>query len=674
MNLCLNMIVKNESARIERALASVAPYITSWVIIDTGSTDDTKEKIVRFFQALQIPGEIREEPFIDWSQARNAALGWARRLMFAYEPDYYLMMDADMELVVKDHAAFTAPRAGAAFDMWQVGGAVHYINPRLVSVLAKGGYKGVTHEYLDITSAGQIVEDVAYFRDYADGANRPDKYKRDIRLLKKDLQRDPTNARSFFYLAGSYRDAKQPERAAIWYQRRIAASGWDEEVFQARLSLAHCYKDMGKEPEFISHLLAAYNSRPTRAEPMFDLAKHYREQLDAQPAALAVAEAVEHLPKPPDTLFVNDFVYKAGIQEEIAITSWYVPGKHMKGYRAAAALAQANTGYWNATNTARNVLYHYVFPLAQFCPSFKWKRINYVPPENWVALNPSVCIHHEALHCNVRLVNYRIDDAGRYLIRNTETGEITRENPIHTRNVVLYMGSDPFTDTHPWEFECYRDGNMPVAFPLVVGYEDMRLFGKGGFLWGSSCVRQLAEDGVPEQVLSKLVPIKALGQAAMQHQDDWRMLREKRECEKNWAPILAPGPQLFMWRPGIVVNTLGETVHNNPPEFLIDNISGSSQVIPWANGYIAVVHTAHPLPNENYKRYYTHRFITYDYDFKVKRMSLPFYFNDKGIEFCAGLCAHPTTNELVISYGHQDNDARIATVSCDDVEAFLCAS
>ena len=39
------MIVKNESAVIKRCLDSVKEIIDYWVIIDTGSTDDTKEII-----------------------------------------------------------------------------------------------------------------------------------------------------------------------------------------------------------------------------------------------------------------------------------------------------------------------------------------------------------------------------------------------------------------------------------------------------------------------------------------------------------------------------------------------------------------------------------------------------------------------------------------------------
>ena len=155
-------------------------------------------------------------------------------------------------------------------------------------------------------------------------------------------------------------------------------------------------------------------------------------------------------------------------------------------------------------------------------------------------MNPSVCVHQDALHVNIRLVNYRMDEHGRYLIRNTETGDVNNDNPINTNNMVLYLGLDPFYNL-PWGFECYRPGNMPVEYPLVIGFEDMRIWSSGSILWGSSTVRQLAADGQCEQVMTSLTPHRENGNdVALRHGEPHRMLREPRETEKNWAPIIRP--------------------------------------------------------------------------------------------------------------------------------------
>ena len=98
--LCLNMIVKNEMANLERCLASVADHIACWVIGDTGSTDGTQAFITTFFAQRNLPGELHSFPFHNFEQARNAALAFAEATPLGY--DYLLLDDADMELVVED--------------------------------------------------------------------------------------------------------------------------------------------------------------------------------------------------------------------------------------------------------------------------------------------------------------------------------------------------------------------------------------------------------------------------------------------------------------------------------------------------------------------------------------------------------------------------------------------
>ena len=94
--LCLNMIVKNESRIITRLFDSVASIIDCYCICDTGSTDNTKELITKYFEAKGIPGKIVEEPFVNFAHNRNFAL----QSCFGMS-DYVLLLDADMVLEIK---------------------------------------------------------------------------------------------------------------------------------------------------------------------------------------------------------------------------------------------------------------------------------------------------------------------------------------------------------------------------------------------------------------------------------------------------------------------------------------------------------------------------------------------------------------------------------------------
>lgn len=675
MKLCLNMIVKNESGRIERALASVVQFIEGAVIVDTGSTDGTQALIEKFFEAHKLPVYVESAPFENWSQARNEALVSARRLAPTMDADYILLMDADMEIVVKDVSVFLAPRDGASYDLYQEAGSLKYQNRRLVHAAVSGQYRGVTHEYLDIPTAGCITPDVAYFVDHADGANRPDKYKRDIRLLLKDLKGDPNNARSMFYLANSYRDAGQPVRASLWYQRRVEAGGWDEEVWQAEVYLAHCYKDMNREGDFIRTLLSAYNRRPTRAEPMYDLARYYRDKGMNAPA-LACAEAVAHLPPSTDALFVNDWVYQAGIKEELSINAFYVPGKMAKGFDVTEKLSLQAGPYGGARELARSNLWHYIRPLSDHIGSFEWKKIDFTPPVDWVAMNPSVTLCNDALYCNVRCVNYRIDEHGRYLIKATD-GTANDANPINTRNFVVRL-DETYWNQPLKQWEVLPPPELPCEFKAVIGFEDMRIFAMrndtqpawtDAGLWSSATVRQIHPDGNCEQVLTKL---KWYDETHLIHTDEHRMLRTPRSTEKNWAPLPRGNKVDFMWRPGELVNSDGETIVKHAHPLATDHISGSSQLIRWMGQYLlGITHEARTIPGSHLRWYY-HRFAKYAANGALISLSKPFFFNEKGIEFCAGMCWHSDGTHVMISYGFKDEEARIARVHYMDLGEFLC--
>ena len=652
--LCWNAIVKNEADRIERAMLSVAPHISSYAILDTGSTDGTQDKIRKFFEGYEIPGVVMDGKFENFSQARNDALVLARHPYNQRKPDYLLLMDADMELVVKD-PTWLDSLTGASYDMYQQAGSLLYQNRRLLKASENGLYRGVTHEYLDVPSAGLITQDKALFNDYADGANRPDKFKRDIVLLLNGLKTEPNNARYFFYLAQSYRDGGDLIAAAYWYKRRVEAGGWDEEVWNAQLNLAHCNRELGNEAEFIRNLLIAYNMRPSRSESLYDLAKFYRCKGD-QALGTLFSETGLDRDHSDDALFVNDYVYKVGMKEEFAICAYYVPEKRAKGFAICNELALKVGPYAGSREMARNNLYWYMPTAKDVMPSFKWQKMAFEPPENWIALNPSVTAHDNKLYAIIRTVNYKIDDMGRYIIRATD-GTANDSNPINTRNYFLELNSH-FAPIATREVLAPLD--IPVLFRPVIGFEDMRLFWWKGQPWTSSCVRQLNAEGMCEQVLARIGT--PTGDYEYRLNDVKVLVRPTRLYEKNWAPVVDNDQLSFVYRLGHMVDAHGGTSKLSDPPVAADNISGGTQLVRINGGFLSVVHEARFKPGTQL-RYYSHRFVYFDHDFTVRKVSKPFVFNDKEIEFAAGMCLHPVTNDLVISYGYQDKEARIATVS-----------
>lgn len=307
------MIVKDEAPILERSLRACAPWISHYVICDTGSTDGTPELIKKILH--DVPGEVHEIEFGDFSRARNEALERGRLT----PADYLLLCDADMELKVEDPAwadHLTAP----AYQLRQVSQDLGYYNVRLVHKETRARYVGATHEYIEVPSLERLHG--AWYLDHACGSSRPTKLERDTRLLEQDLRDKPGDSRTLFYLAQTHRDGGRWEDALRRYQERVEAGGWEEEVWYARYQIGRCLQHLQRKEDCIAAYLEAYASRPTRAEPLYALVLYYRE-LGLHDASLALCEVGERITLPDDLLFVEEEVYRYGFREAISISGYY---------------------------------------------------------------------------------------------------------------------------------------------------------------------------------------------------------------------------------------------------------------------------------------------------------------------------------------------------------------
>jgi glycosyltransferase involved in cell wall biosynthesis len=667
------MIVRNESACIARCLNSVLPYVKSAVILDTGSTDDTKLLIAAMCEQAGVPHRILEGPFENFGKARNDAFAAARRLR--KDPDmpftqFALLVDADMELDVTDPKAFDNLDANAlSYDMMQQGGAVSYANRRLANLyrLPDDPYVGVTHEYFNAPSAGTITG--ARFIDHADGANREKKFVRDCQLLEEALKTEPDNGRYWYYLGNSYKDwgATDPTvlpYAIDAYKKRIELGGWDEETHSAMMHLAHCYKDDGLPDMFVATMVTAYGFRPRSAEPLYELAKFYRETKGQPAAALMFAKAGMKMKRPDDLLFVNEFVYSHGLRFEYSVAGYYDEEERSRAFEVTDDLALDPEFLPDHREAARRNLYWFLKPLSEYCPSFKGKKIDFTPPHGYQAMNPSVTQHHGNLVCNIRCVNYRIDGQGRYMIGPKECGDA----PIETRNFLLNLDED-LAPTATCEVFWSRPS---PAWNMVIGLEDIRLNSISGTLCFSATVREQLASGECQMWWGTLSYDPAVENAV--YAVGYRPISDGTTTEKNWAPL--QGSDKFMYKPGTVVRpivTVKEdaklTVTVNPSKVHVEHLRGSSQLIPFKNGWLTVVHEA--SVDGAGKRTYWHRFVWYDQDGAVQRISLPFVFYDRQIEFCAGMAYHPNGVDLVLSFGVRDYEAHIATVDAVEVSRMI---
>lgn len=351
------MIVKDEAHVIERCLSSAIPYIDTWLICDTGSSDKTIEVVQDFMRAHQKPGEIAERPWRDFGYNRSEALRLARP-----KADYCLFLDADEELVVP--ASFEFPPLSA--DCYHMlhrhrESELTFWLPQLVRSALPFEYRGVLHEYLACkqTFATERLEGpqiVGWFDSARNRLSQEEKYERDAAVLEQALQTEPNNARYVFYLAQSYRDAKQPELALKHYRKRAQMGGWQEEVWYAQLQAAFLLEQLNRPSEALVAFLDAYQLRPQRAESLCALARLSRIAGKYHLAHLFAEKAVS-LPQPNDLLFLDTGVYQWRARDELSISAYWSENYEQSRAIAAALLEEGVVPIEHRERIQRNLAF-----------------------------------------------------------------------------------------------------------------------------------------------------------------------------------------------------------------------------------------------------------------------------------------------------------------------------
>ena len=484
--LCLNMIVKNESRIIERLLSSVDPFIDSYCICDTGSTDNTIEIIETFFKSKNKPGKIIQEPFRDFGYNRTFALKACEDLD---KSDYVLLLDADMIFQVNPALTPNDFRSmlskGDAHYIFQGTDAFYYKNTRIVRNRMDFTYWGVTHEYVNSppnTIYHQIEKSDMFIRDIGDGGSKADKFLRDIRLLKQGLEDHPNNDRYTFYLANSLKDSGQIDEAIEYYRKRIAIGGWIEEVWFSYHNIGNCYKQKGDMANAIQSWMDAYQAFPERVEGLFEIIHYYRCLGKNRLAYPFYVLAKNELDKKHNLeyLFMQKDVYDYKVDYEMTILGYYC---NTDNYDLAKLSMNVLAFPRLDEATSKNVYSNYKFytkalkdlavspisrSMSQIIALAKTVGQEKMHKEtDFVVSTPSLLrLSPNKYVVNVRYVNYSIGPNGEYLQKST----------IETKNVLAVLEKGEDADAS-WTItsETFLKHD-PMADDFYIGIEDVRLF------------------------------------------------------------------------------------------------------------------------------------------------------------------------------------------------------
>ena len=152
----------------------------------------------------------------------------------------------------------------------------------------------------------------------------------------------------------------------------------------------------------------------------------------------------------------------------------------------------------------------------------------------------------------------------------------------------------------------------------------------------------------------------------------------KSYCEKNWMPIVDMPYHFVKWSNPTQVVKVDPVNKTSENVFVAANYvpknhdyRGSSHVISVGDYKVAVAHLVDLYKSEAGRKdaTYRHAFIIWDKNWNVIKYGEPFTFMNHQIEFCAGMTKH--NDDILISFGVQDNAAYLLKVSLEFIEDFI---
>ena len=302
ISLC--MIVKNEEQSLPKCLESVKDVVDEIIIIDTGSTDRTKELAKTFTDKI-----YDFEWINDFGSARNYSFSKATK-------DFILWLDADDVFTDENREKLLTLKKTLSLEIDAVSMLYHLnLNEdgspsfssrrnRLVKRVNNFKWVGFVHEYLEV--AGNIIpSDIAVHHQKERHSSN-----RNLLIYEKALESGhPFSPRDKYYYANECNDNQKYEKAIYWYQYFLEEGlGWSEDNIQACGKLSDCFLHLKRYPEAMDICQKSFRYDAPRGEICCRLGFLYLEQNDLVKAIswYKLATVVEIPEKSP---FINRSCY-----------------------------------------------------------------------------------------------------------------------------------------------------------------------------------------------------------------------------------------------------------------------------------------------------------------------------------------------------------------------------
>jgi len=215
MKISANMIVKNEENNIRKSLNSLLGKVDEIIVVDTGSTDNTKDIIRDEYPTVKLFNFTWNNSFAD---ARNFALSKCKKFN-----DFILYIDADEQLVLTTpNGEFPEdiPKQLLNFDILNEtddGGSVNSVCSRMSPLVKglqfiRGAHEIFSSPKVNLTIGKCNFAHIKHWGYTSKERNEKNKGERNIELLKIEREKIGPSVSGNFYLGQEYYILNQFER------------------------------------------------------------------------------------------------------------------------------------------------------------------------------------------------------------------------------------------------------------------------------------------------------------------------------------------------------------------------------------------------------------------------------------------------------------------------------
>lgn len=274
ITISLCMIVKNEEKVLGRCLDSIKEAVEEIIIVDTGSTDDTR------FIASQYTDKIYDFKWVnDFSAARNFAYSQATM-------DYQIWLDADDLVPQKSLAKLQELKKTLEPRINMV--AMKYIthfdgegNPTHSSVRERltrreKGYlwQGPVHECIALAPDTFYSDiEIHHKKEHKEGAKD-----RNLNIYNAlETSGKELSPRQQYYFARELKDHCEWAKAVYYFEKFLASGkGWIEDNIATCYNLAICYHNLKDHHKILPILTRSFEFDAPRAEICSEIGYYYK--------------------------------------------------------------------------------------------------------------------------------------------------------------------------------------------------------------------------------------------------------------------------------------------------------------------------------------------------------------------------------------------------------------